>query len=511
MADDSAVLSVAEMSRADAATIAGGVPGLTLMEFAGWSVARAIRRHWRPRPVTVLCGPGNNGGDGFVVGRLLAAEGWPVRLGLLGSVDVLKGDAAVNARRWTRPIHPLDEGLLADRPLVVDGLFGAGLARPIDGIAARLIDAVNASELDCVAIDMPSGVHGDSGAVMGTAPRCRLTVTFVRPKPGHLLLPGRVLCGEVIVADIGIPDTVLADIAPKTHLNSPALWAAPLPRPSAAGNKYSRGHALILGGAPMAGAARLAADAARRMGAGLVTIATRSSALPNYAAASPGTILAAADNVDDFAALIADRRRNSALLGPGAGVTAETRGKVLAALATGKPCVLDADALTVFAGDPPGLFAAIRGACLLTPHEGEFTRLFDVAGDKLTRARAAAARVGATVLLKGGDTVIAAPDGRAAITADAPPTLATGGSGDVLAGFAVALLAQGMEPFFAASAAAWLHGRVAAEFGPGLIAEDLICGLPAVLGRFLGNGSGGENEKLTTWHDLRQRVQRKTL
>ncbi|MCU0837510.1 MAG: NAD(P)H-hydrate dehydratase [Rhodospirillales bacterium] len=488
---DAAVLTVAEMYRADAAAIAGGVPGLRLMEAAGWAIARAIRQRWRPRPVAVLCGPGNNGGDGFVVARLLAAEGWPVRLGLLGSVDALKGDAAVNAGRWRGPIRPLDESLIAGGPLVVDGLFGAGLARPVDGIAARLIDAINDRDLDCVGIDVPSGVSGDTGAVLGTAPRCRLTVTFFRPKPGHLLLPGRPLCGELIVADIGIPNGVLPAISPLTAVNGPDLWAAALPRLALAGNKYGRGHALILGGAPMCGAARLAADAARRMGAGLVTIATATAALPLYAAARPGTILAAADGIDAFAALIGDRRRNSALLGPGAGVTADTRGKVLAALATGKPCVLDADALTAFAGDPQTLFAAIRGPCLLTPHEGEFARLFDATGDKLSRARAAASRCGATVLLKGADTVIAAADGRAAITVDAPPTLATGGSGDVLAGFAVALLAQGMEPFPAAAAAAWLHGRAAAEFGCGLIAEDLIDILPAVLARGWGRAGAG--------------------
>jgi hydroxyethylthiazole kinase-like uncharacterized protein yjeF len=483
-----AVLSVAEMYRADAAAMAAGVPGLTLMEAAGTAIARAIRRRWRPRPVLVLCGPGNNGGDGFVVARLLAAEGWPVRLGLLGRVEALKGDAAVNARRWRGPVLPLTEGLpaggaAAGPPLVVDALFGAGLARPLDGAAARLIDGINAAGLDCVAVDVPSGIDGDSGGVLGTAPCCRLTVTFFRPKPGHLLLPGRSYCGELVVADIGIPEAVLPAIAPQTHVNAPTLWRAALPRPTLGGNKYTRGHALILGGPRMSGAARLAADAARRMGAGLVTIATAAAALPLYAAARPGTILAAADSIDDFAALIADKRRSCALLGPGAGVDEATRAKVLAVLATGKPAVLDADALTVFRDDPEVLFSAIRGPCLMTPHEGEFARLFDVSGDKLTRARAAAKRSRATVLLKGPDTVIAAADGRAAITVDAPPSLATGGSGDVLSGFAIALLAQGMAPFEAGAAAAWLHGRVAAGFGPGLIAEDLIDGLPAVLAR----------------------------
>jgi hydroxyethylthiazole kinase-like uncharacterized protein yjeF len=503
---ETAVLSVAEMYRADQTAMAGGISGLRLMEAAGWSIARAVCRRWRPRRVTVLCGPGNNGGDGFVAARHLAAAGWPVRLGLLGRREALQGDAAVNAARWRGPVRPLDESLLDGRPLVIDALFGAGLTRPVEGAPARLIEAINREGLDCVGVDVPSGVDGDSGAVRGVAPRCVLTVTFFRPKPGHLLLPGRMLAGDLVIADIGIPRSVLAAIGPKTHVNGPALWRADLPRPAVDGHKYARGHVLILGGTPMMGAARLAADAARRMGAGLVTVATAATALPLYAAASPGTILKAADTVADFARLIGDRRRNVALIGPGAGVTAATRGMVLAALATGKATVLDADALTVFADDPRALFGAIRGPCLMTPHEGEFTRLFDLAGDKLTRARAAAARSGATVLLKGPDTVVAAPDGRAAITVDAPPWLATGGSGDVLAGFAAALMAQGMEAFLAGCAAAWLHGRVAERIGPGLIAEDLAAQLPAVMRALLAEegNAAGEAEPASALHASRR-------
>lgn len=482
-----ALLSVAEMYRADAAAVAAGVPSLSLMEAAGRAIAREIRRRWRPRPLAILCGPGNNGGDGFVVARVLGGEGWPVRMGLLGARDVLRGDAAVNAGRWKGAVRPLDAGLLRGEPLVVDALFGAGLGRPLDGAAAAIIEEVGRRGLDCVAVDIPSGVHGDSGEIMGTAPACRLTVTFFRAKPGHLLLPGRDLCGALAVADIGIPEAVLDAIAPATFADEPGLWRAHLPRPGAAGNKFTRGHCVVSAGTEMTGAARLAAEAARRIGAGLVTVAAAPEARTALACGRPGTIVATVADDDAFAALIDDPRRNAVLIGPGAGVSAGTRARVLAALGRGKACVLDADALTVFKGAPDELFRAIAGPCVLTPHEGEFARVFPAeTGDKLARARRAAAASGATVLLKGADTVIAAPDGRASINASAPPDLATAGAGDVLAGMILGLLAQAMPPFEAACAAAWMHGKSAAAFGAGLIAEDVIDGLPAVISGLRG-------------------------
>jgi NAD(P)H-hydrate epimerase len=475
------LLTVEEMYRADAAAAASGVASLALMEAAGGAVAREIRRRWRPRRVAVLCGPGNNGGDGFVVARLLAERGWPVTVGLLGEADRLRGDAAVNAARWTGPLAPLAESLVDGDPLVVDALFGAGLGRPVDGIAAEVVAAINRRRLDCVAVDVPSGVHGDSGQVLGIAPRCRATVTFFRAKPGHLLFPGRGLCGQRVVADIGIPAAVLGDIGPRIFANGPGLWQGELHRPVAADSKYDRGHAVIAGGPTMTGAARLAADAARRAGAGLVTIVAAAESFAVYAAGSPGTIVHPVATDDEFAAYIGDARRNALLIGPGAGVSPLTRRRVLAALAAGKACVLDADAITVFGEDRETLFKAIEAPCILTPHEGEFRRLFAGDGDKLERARTAARTSGAVVLLKGADTVIAGPDGRAAINANAPPDLATAGSGDVLAGILVGLLAQGMAAFSAACAAAWIHGEAAARVGRGLVAEDLAAALPGVL------------------------------
>ena len=486
---DQAILTVPEMYRADRLAMAAGVPSLSLMEAAGTAIARAIQRHWRPRPVVVLCGSGNNGGDGFVVARLLARAGWPVRLGLLGAPEDLKGDAAANRDRWSGPIRPLDAELLAGEPLVVDALFGAGLARPIEGAPAALIEAINARALDCVAVDMPSGVDGNTGAVLGAAPRCRLTVTFFRAKPGHLLLPGRALCGELLVADIGIPDATLRDIAPQTFRNGPGLWRHHLRQLRLEDNKYRRGHAVIAGGRAMTGAGRLAADAARRIGCGLVTVAAARDAVSIYAAGAPGTIVVAADGVDAFARLIEDPKRNAALIGPGAGVDAETEARVLASLATGKACVLDADALSVFAAAPERLFAAVNGPCLMTPHDGEFARLFALKGDKLARTRAAARLSRAVVLLKGADTVIADDSGHAVINDNAPATLATAGSGDVLAGMITGLIAQGMPVFAAACAGVWLHGRIAADFGAGLIAEDLIAGMPRVLAHLCASGA----------------------
>ena len=496
-----ALLSVAEMARADALAIAGGVPGIDLMEAAGAGIVAAIRAHWPRRPVLALCGPGNNGGDGFVAARLLAGAGWPVRLFLLGERAALKGDAALAAARWSGPVEPLAALLEGDgpggdglggEPLVIDALFGAGLSRPLEGAARAAIEAVTARRLPLVAVDVPSGVHGDSGAELGAAPWAELTVTFVRRKPGHLLLPGRLRCGRVEVVDIGIPAAVLEEIRPAAAANQPGLWLPLWPGPRPDGHKYQRGHALIAGGGVMTGAARLAARAALRVGSGLVSVACPPEARQVYSLTAAALLVEPLESEAAFAALLGARRTSAVLLGPGNGVSPALRERVLATLAAGLPAVLDADALTAFAVDPEPLFAALSARCLLTPHEGEFARLFAAKAEpvekieaepvgKVEKARAAARRSRAVVLLKGADTVIAAPDGRVAITENAPPDLATAGAGDVLAGLAVGLLAQGLPAFEAAAAAAWLHGAAAAAFGPGLIADDLPEALPMVL------------------------------
>jgi NAD(P)H-hydrate epimerase len=379
----------------------------------------------------------------------------------------------------------LTPAALEGAELVVDAIFGAGLSRALEGPAEETLAAAAQKGTPIVAIDVPSGVMGDTGEVLG-AVAVVLTVTFFRKKPGHLLLPGRLLCGEVIVTDIGTPPSVLDTIMPKTFENDPALWLAHLPRPKSGGNKYSRGHALISGGYPMTGAARMAARAAARAGAGLTTIAVTEIALPIYAAALTSIMVRPIAAPADFDRLLEDRRISAFLIGPGAGVGEETRSRALAMLGSGRATLLDADAITSFQDDPEALDRAIVDACVVTPHEGEFKRVFDASGDKLQRTRAAARRSGAIIVLKGADTVIAAPDGRAIINANAPPTLATAGSGDVLSGIVLGLLAQGMEPFLAAAAAVWLHGAAAVAFGPGLIAEDLPDLLPSVFRRLQG-------------------------
>jgi hydroxyethylthiazole kinase-like uncharacterized protein yjeF len=484
-----ALLTPQQMGEADRLTIAGGVPGIELMENAGRAVADAVSRRWAPRPTVVLCGPGNNGGDGFVAARLLAESAWPVRVALLGSMAALRGDAALAARRWQGPVEPLEVFALDGAALAIDGIFGAGLARPVEGVARAVIAATDERRLPVVAIDVPSGVDGASGEVRGITPRAALTVTFFRKKPGHLLLPGRSHCGDIVLGQIGIPDAILDQVAPDTAVNEPEWWLDAFPWPSLESHKYTRGHAVVAGGAVMTGAARLASRAAARLGAGLVTVAAPESAFPIYAAALTGVIVHPITGLEDFRAFLADPRRNAALIGPGAGVGGETRDKTLAILAAGKRAVLDADALTSFAENPETLLSAVRSPCVFTPHAGEFSRIFDTAASKVERARRAAVRSGAAILLKGADTVIAAPDGRVAINANAPPQLATAGSGDVLAGMVLGLLAQGMEPFAAAAAAVWIHGAAASRFGPGLVSEDLLELTPPVLKELAGRAS----------------------
>jgi ADP-dependent NAD(P)H-hydrate dehydratase / NAD(P)H-hydrate epimerase len=475
--DDLTLLSVEEMGEADRITIRGGMPGIELMETAGRNVSDVIAARFAPRRTLVVCGPGNNGGDGFVVARLLRERGWDVALTLLGKRDDLQGDAALAAAKWDGPVAPLTPDLLDGAELLVDALFGAGLARDIGGVAfdflARAESMVRDGALTSVAVDMPSGVDGNTGVVRGIAVHAVMTVTFFRKKPGHMLYPGRALSGELVVSDIGIRADVLREIDPATFENARDLWVLALPRPDASSHKYTRGHAVISGGA-MTGAGRLAARAARRAGAGLLTVASPSSLWPLFSADAPGVITAPVDDVAAFSSLLEDARKNAVLVGPGHGVSEHTRSIAEAALRAERTVVLDADALTVFAGEAKALSSMIRVPVVLTPHQGEFARLFpDLSGSKLEMARAAAAQVGAVVVLKGPDTVIAAPDGRAAINGNAPPWLATGGTGDVLAGTILGLLTQGMPAFEAAAAAVWLNGAAASRFGPGLIAEDL--------------------------------------
>ncbi len=527
------LLTTREMAEADRLAVEGGTPSLTLMENVGQAVAMEAMKLVKPgATVVVLCGPGNNGGDGFVAARLLAERGYSVRVGLLGECSALKGDAAVMAARWSGAVSDARKSDTAVVDLYIDAVFGAGLSRPLDpAIGSDILSRIG--ETPVLAVDVPSGLDGNTGRAEGPVFTATRTVTFFRRKPGHLLMPGRAYCGEVIVADIGISESVLDRIQTTlpdgrqatTCVNDTAdlHWRGHLSWPRRDGHKYSRGHAVVISGGPEStGAARLGARAALRAGAGLVTVVGSPAATMINAAQLTSVMVKSVSWPDGLAQVLADERRNAVLIGPGAGVGPETAAAVLTVLASRAAAVLDADALTSFAEmgpqggggsfgflgkgtdaapGPAELFGAItkrqppsetrlpprdRTSVVLTPHTGEFKRLFpSIAGQgsKLDQARAAANPSGAVVVLKGQDTIIAAPDGRAAINENAPPWLATAGSGDVLAGIVTGLLAQQMPAFPAACAAVWLHGEAGNLAGVGLIAEDLPDQLPIILAR----------------------------
>ena len=484
------LLSNAEMAQADRQTIASGVPGINLMERAGRAVADTVAvSHPVGSRVTVVAGTGSNGGDGFVAARVLTQRGFRVRLMLAGELSRLRGEAALAAQQWKAPVEAAQASALGEADVVIDALFGAGLDRPVEDLPRTLIDAMNGQAAPVVAVDLPSGINGTTGAVLGAAVKATRTVTFFRKKPGHMLLPGRLYCGAVSVVDIGIPDTVLKQIAPQTFENLPELWHAHFPKPLATGHKYDRGHAVVASGPSWStGAARLAARGALRAGAGLVTIASPREALAVNATSSLAVMVRPTDGATELTNFLADDRLNAFAIGPGIGVGEATCELVLAGLSGKRAVVLDADAITSFAANPRVLASVLRQrhgqATILTPHEGEFSRYFwaldeqTKVGSKLERARRAAQLAGSVVLLKGPDTVVAAADSRAAIAANAPPYLATAGAGDVLTGMVTGLLAQGMPAFEAAAAAVWLHGEAARTFGPGLISEDLPEALP---------------------------------
>src|SRR6195952_1328629 len=430
------VLTTAEMERADRLTIAAGTPGFALMRGGGQAVAEAAMDLVAEGPIVVVAGRGNNGGDGFVAAAELAARGREVSVILLCERDSLQGDAASAARGWKYPVLPFNPQAIGKPALIIDALFGAGLNRTVTGEPHEMIEAINATGAPVLAVDLPSGINGTSAAVMGIAIRATETVTFFRRKPAHLLLPGRIHCGRVRVADIGINAQVLAEIHPQTFENTPSIWRRRFPVPQVDGHKYARGHAVIVSGDLAAtGAARLAARGALRAGAGLVTLASPRDALAVNAAALLAVMVRPIDTVVEFAELLADKRLTTCVIGPGAGVGERTRDLVLTALSAKRHLVLDADALTSFAESPDHLFEAIKASqdcqVVLTPHEGEFPRLFSDMSNKhphrskLERVRAAAARCGAVVLLKGPDTVVASPDGRASIASNAPPWLPT--------------------------------------------------------------------------------------
>ena len=465
------ILTVAQVGEADRGTIEAGTPGFVLMQRAGAAVAQAIIARWSPRKTAVLCGPGNNGGDGFVVAKALADAGWEVAVALDSEPGALRGDAAEAAHLWAGEIGPLSPASILGAELVVDALYGAGLSRPLGKRVAETLRAAEAAGVPLVAVDLPSGLPGDAAKPLDYAPRCALTVTFHRRKMAHVLEPARGLCGEIVVADIG-----LTSAPSQLFENDQRLWAARMPWPKIDSYKTSRGRLIVVSGEMWStGAARLAARAGLRIGAGLVTILSPPDALLVNAAQVEAVMVRPFDSDVELEEAAEDA--DAAVIGPAAGVTEATVANFLALARTGAAMVVDADALTVFRDDPGELFQALDRDDVLTPHLGEFERVFPgllkQAPERVTAARRAAERAGAVVLLKGPDTVIAAPDGRCAVNMNGSPWLATAGSGDTLAGFIGGLIAQGMDSFEAACAAVWIHAESAGRHGPGMISEDL--------------------------------------
>jgi ADP-dependent NAD(P)H-hydrate dehydratase / NAD(P)H-hydrate epimerase len=496
------LLTPEEMAKADRLTIeVGPFDGMGLMRRAGAAVAAVVlQRYPEAARVDVLCGPGNNGGDGFVVAKLLQEAGMPVRVWAIGQPKP-GSDAATAAAECPTEAKPLSGFAPTPGSVIVDALFGAGLSKAIEGEAAAAIEKCTQASVRVVAVDLPSGVSGESGKILGKAFQADVTVTFFRKKPGHLLYPGRQLCGETVAAQIGIGSQVLDAIRPACFENTPVLWSRHFPRPSADTHKYARGHVGVFSGGPSStGAARMSARAAARAGAGAVTLLSPGNAVQVNAAHLTSIILRKADTPEEVAEWIGDRKPAALVFGPGIGLQESVGDFALKLIAACsglvRHVVFDADALTHLSRRRDDFLRAFQASSapqlVLTPHEGEFARVFpELAGDKklskVDRARRAAALAKATVILKGPDTVIASHDGRAAINANAAPWLATAGSGDVLAGIVAGLLSQGMPPFEAACAAVWLHGAAGSGFGPGLIAEDLPDMLPPLLRDLLGD------------------------
>jgi len=484
--DEHILLTPDEARAADVWTIEHGKPGLELMEAAGRAVADTIVEYvGTPLEVggeiVILCGPGNNGGDGYVVARLLDEWGYPVKVLSSVEADALKGDARKMARKWKGHTELVGAGKVNGASVVVDSLFGTGLNKAVEGDLEALLNEANEADAFRLAIDVPSGLNANTGNSLGVCFKADATVTFFKKKSGQMVAPGRFFCGgadHIHVADIGIPEAALENIDPKHFSNEPALWSHSFPFQGPAAHKYNRGHMLVLGGKePTLGASRLASMAGLRVGAGLVTLAAPSESYAIQAGALDDVMVRRFDSAFGFIGIMSDPKISTVLLGPGAGVGEKTAELVLQALMKGRNLVLDADALTSLTGRLDVLSGAKNCKAVLTPHEGEFARLFpdlDFRSDRIGAVRSAAEQSDCTVVLKGVSTIVGDVDGRISIASNAPSWLAVGGTGDILSGMIGGLLAQGMPAFEAASAAVWLHGEAAMKAGRGLIASDML-------------------------------------
>lgn len=487
------ILTSAQMKHSEQIAKQSGVDAFSLMKAAGKAVADEILARFSSSPVLVLCGPGNNGGDGFVVASLLKKKKWPVTLACAVPLYDLQGEAARAADLWKGPVLSFENLDLPEGGIVVDAVFGTGLSRPIEGDIAEVLETLQQSDCTVIAVDVPSGLDADTGQCQGCTPQADATITFFRKKLGHVLMPGMDACGEIVVADIGIPESSLPKLGPFVHENGPengwGEWVSDKPRNS---HKYDYGHVLILGGRQMTGAACLAGKSALRVGAGLCTIAAYPDSAAVYRSYCPSLIVEHLDELARFKEHLKDPRRNAVVIGPGAGFeNPPALKKAVFDTLAAEPrrfCVLDADALTVFADDVRTFYKALGPHCILTPHEGEFARIFpDLSGSKIERAKAAAVRTKSVIVLKGPDTVVAMPDGTCVVNVTGNGWLATAGAGDVLAGMIAGFAARSsLEDLFdAVCAAIWCHGKAGENLGAGLISADLADQIPLVLKNIL--------------------------
>lgn len=494
--EDTVLLTLDQCRTADQLAEKMGVSPIHLMEKAGKQVAAIVSQSVESPddlkgPIAVLCGPGNNGGDGFVAARYLKEKGFTVAVYLHGDKNDLKGNARYMADRWDGDIHPLNIQSVEGAPIIIDAILAAGLNRSLDDGLAPVIDAANGQDALRVAVDLPTGLNGDTGQVMGSCFRADLTVTFLAKKPAHVLLPGRFLCGgldHIHVVDIGIPVGVLKTINPLTAINNSFGWQYSYPVVPPMAHKYHKGHVLVLGGKePTLGASRLSAMAALRSGAGLVSLACPNDSYTVQATALTDVMVRRFDSNMGFVAFLQDPRLNVVTIGPGAGVSEKTAKLVRSVCEKNVSLVLDADGISSFAGRANQLADYMNPAdpkMVITPHEGEFMRLFpdiSLTEGRLQAACQAAETIGAVVVLKGNDTIIASPDGRSFINATAPVWLSVAGTGDVLSGIIAGLLAQGMPMFEASAAAVFFHSEAAMQAGKGMIASDLLPIIPRVL------------------------------
>ncbi len=477
------IITPKDMYYFDNKSIELGLSSLELMENAGTAVSDFIRVNYKPSYVLVICGSGNNGGDGLVVARKLRASKWKVKVLMINDTNLSKDNMFMLDQWRGDNISKESISEIYNAEIIVDAIFGAGLNRNLDPFNCELFSAVNQSKAKIISIDLPSGVNGETGKIMNSVIKADTTLSFLRKKIGHLLLPGKEYCGEVYIKDIGTPKSIMENFKFNFWENEPNLWIQEIKPPNFYSHKYSRGYSVINSGCfGSTNAAKLAAESSLRIGSGVVAVCCDRECINSFSTSKSSLIIKETNNIDQFIETISDNRCTAVLVGPGNGINNHTYSCVIEARKLLKSCVIDADAISVFQNDPSSLFDITDYNCVITPHEGEFEKIFpSLKGNKVDRVKEAAKSSGAVIVLKGSDTLICSPDGRVVFNSCAPSTLATAGSGDVLAGIILGLLSQGVDPFFGSCAAVWIHSKAAKLFGYGLIADDLIDLIPRTL------------------------------